>query len=125
MRYLVDTTFIIDHLRADRAAVERLDRMLSDGDEPFVNEVVACEAWSGSAVGDGDLETLLHALEFIQPGPEAAKLAGRWRSDARAGGWALSLSDALIAAAAHWADAVVVTRNVRDFALTPVRIETY
>jgi predicted nucleic acid-binding protein len=36
----------------------------------------------------------------------------------------LSLADALIAAATE-DDAVVLTRNVRDFALTPVRVEAY
>ncbi len=47
-------------------------------------------------------------------------MAGR-RPAARQG---LSLPDALIAAAAE-DDAIVLTRNVRDFALTPVRVETY
>jgi predicted nucleic acid-binding protein len=37
----------------------------------------------------------------------------------------LSLADALIAAAANNADAIVLTRNVRDFSLTPVRVESY
>jgi predicted nucleic acid-binding protein len=37
----------------------------------------------------------------------------------------LSLEDALIAAAAEAAEATVLTRNVRDFALTPARVETY
>jgi len=35
------------------------------------------------------------------------------------------LADALIASAAVAIDAAVLTRNVRDFALTPVRVETY
>jgi predicted nucleic acid-binding protein len=51
--------------------------------------------------------------------------AGRWRTEARALGRRLSLEDALVAAAAHASDAAVLTRNVRDFALTPVRVETY
>ena len=42
-----------------------------------------------------------------------------------AAGRHLSLADALIAAAADVADAAVLTRNIRDFAMTPVRIETY
>jgi predicted nucleic acid-binding protein len=37
----------------------------------------------------------------------------------------LSLADALIAAVADALGASVVTRNVRDFALTPVRVERY
>ena len=40
-------------------------------------------------------------------------------------GWTLSAPDALIAASAEAIDAAVLTRNVRDFALTQARIETY
>ena len=51
--------------------------------------------------------------------------AGRWRGEVRRAGRNLSLADALIAAAAEASDAIVLTRNVRDFSLTPVRVETY
>ena len=50
--------------------------------------------------------------------------AGQWRVDARGHGRALSLADALVAAAAEATDAVILTRNVRDFSLTPVRVES-
>jgi predicted nucleic acid-binding protein len=123
-RYVVDTSFVIDHLRGDRAAVDRLERIFGEGDEPLVNEIVACEAWAGAPTDDDpDLTALLRAMEFVQPGLDAAHLAGRWRDAARRRGHVLSLADALIAAAAD--DAVVLTRNVRDFALTPARVETY
>lgn len=124
-RYVLDTSFVIDHLRADPAAVSRFDRLFEDGDQPVINEVSACEAWTGAALdGDPALRALLNVVEFVQPGPLSAERAGRWRQEARARGRVLTLADALIAAAAD-DDAVVLTRNVRDFALTPVRIETY
>ena len=72
-----------------------------------------------------DFDAFLEPVEFIQPVPASALLAGRWRAEARADGKTLGLADALIAATAHAIDAAVLTRNVRDFALTPVRIETY
>lgn len=126
MRYVLDTTFVIDHLRNDPAAVRRFAAFFADGDELFVNEVVVCEAWAGAHLaGDPDLEALLRAIEFVQPGPTHARAAGRWRAEARAHGWTLALPDALIAACADSLDAAVLTRNTRDFALTPVRIETY
>lgn len=62
---------------------------------------------------------------FIQAGPEAARDAGRWRRAALARGGALSLGDALIAPEAHHMGAAVLTRNIRDFPLTPVRVLTY
>jgi predicted nucleic acid-binding protein len=126
MRYLIDTTFVIDHLRGAPAARDWIARAAEVGDQLFVNEAVVAEAWAGAhSDGDPDLEVFLRFLEFIQPGPDIARAAGRWRANARSRGWTLSMTDALIAAAAHSLDAVVLTRNLRDFALTPVTVERY
>lgn len=100
--------------------------MFEEGDQPVVTEVVVCEVRAGLRDQDEPiLERLLLPTEFVQPGRETALLAGRWRADARAAGRTLGLPDSLIAAAAFHLGGGVVTRNVRDFALTPVRIETY
>jgi predicted nucleic acid-binding protein len=126
VRYLLDTTFVIDHLRGDPVAVSRLARMVENGDEPIVCDVIACEAWAGAHDDDDrDLVALLRFVEFVQAGPEQARRAGRWRADARRRGWTLSAPDALIAATADALDARLITRNVRDFALTPVVVESY
>ena len=126
MRYLLDTTFVIDHLRGDPVAIDRLATIVDNGDEPFVCDVVACEAWTGAHKdSDPDLDGLLCFVEFIQAGPAQAWRAGRWRADALRRGRTLSAADALIAASAEAIDAAVLTRNVRDFALTSARVETY
>lgn len=126
MRLLLDSAFIIDVLAGVPEATERQRRLFDEGDEPFINEIVVCEVRAGLRASDaGDLETLLEPIEFIQPGPESAMLAGEWRRDAHERGYRLSLPDALIASAAHAIDAAILTRNTRDFALTPVRVETY
>lgn len=126
MRYVLDTTFVIDHLRDDPAAIGRFAAIFEVGDEVFVNEIVVCEAWAGAhGSADPDLEALLQVVEFVQPAPIHARAAGRWRAEARRRGWTLGLADALIAACADSLDAAVLTRNARDFALTPVRVETY
>lgn len=126
MAVLLDTTFVIDHLRGQPDAVERLRRLVDGGDLLFVNEVVVCEAWASARdPADRDLTVLLRFLEFVQPGPDVAQRAGRWRAEARARGQTLAATDALIAAAAVSLDAAVLTRNVRDFAVTPARVETY
>jgi predicted nucleic acid-binding protein len=126
MRYLLDSSLLIDHLRGHRPAVDRFRRLFEDGDDVFVNDVVVCELATGAKVHpDPALTALLEPLEFVQPGPDAAHLAGRWRRAARDRGLVLSVPDALIAAAAHSLDAAILTRNVRDFELTPVRIEPY
>lgn len=105
--------------------MERFSRIFELGDEAIVNEVVSCEAWTGApATGDPALRALMNAVEFVQPGPAAAELAGRWRREATDRGHVLGLPDALIAAAAV-PDAIVLTRDVRDFALAPARVENY
>jgi predicted nucleic acid-binding protein len=126
MQYLLDSAFAIDFLRGDPAAIERFGRLFEEGDEPLVTEIVVCEVATGApAHPDPDLVAFLEPMEFIQPGPDAALLAGQWRAEARSRGHHLSLPDALIAAAAESVGAVVLTRNQRDFALTPVRVEAY
>ena len=125
MRLLLDSTFLIDHLRGDLAATDRWHRIFSD-DRPFVNEIVACEVRSGLRPYEEDhLRSLLEPIEFVQPAVETALLAGRWRAELSRQGVTLSVADALIAAAAAAIRAAVLTRNVGDFALTPVSVETY
>ena len=123
---LLDTSFVIDVWRGRPAAVARLEALLEAAAPLFVNEVVVCELAAGLQPADVEAATrFLEPLEFIQPGPSSAMAAGRWRAQARAGGRTLHLADALIASAAMAAGATVLTRNVRDFALAPVAVETY
>jgi predicted nucleic acid-binding protein len=126
VRYLLDTTFVIDHLRDDQAAVDRFARLFEEGDEGFVTDVVAAEAWTGAPSDDDTaLSAMLEAVEYVTASPDDARIAGRLRARARADGRHLGLPDALIAATAMTLGAAILTRNVRDFSLTPVRVETY
>lgn len=125
MRYLLDTTFLIDYLRGVPAATTKMRSMFESADDLLVSEILVCEAASGALPGDGALAALLEPLEFIQPALPTALRAARWRFEARMRGSTLGLPDALIAAAAFDSDATVLTRNTRDFALTPARVEAY
>ena len=126
MRLLLDSTLVIDHLRGVPEAVDRVRRILEDGDDPIVSEVVVCEVRAGLlAEAEPHLATFLEPIEFVQPGAETAMTAGRWRADLRRTGRTLALGDSLIAATAHAHDARVITRNVRDFALAPIVVESY
>jgi predicted nucleic acid-binding protein len=126
MKLLLDSTFVIDLLEGVPAALDRQRAIFETGDEPLVNEIVVCEVRAGMKPRhQPSLIGILEPVEFIQPGPDAAMLAGAWRRDAHERGYRLGLADALIAAAADAIGAAVLTRNLRDFALTPVRVETY
>ncbi|MCI0583933.1 MAG: PIN domain-containing protein [Chloroflexi bacterium] len=126
MRLMLDASFLIDHLRDDPGAVARFAAIFEDGDEPLVNMIGVCEVATGLRPAEARrFASLLAAVEFVQAGPEAAQDAGRWRREARQSGNALSIGDSIIAAEAHHSGATVLTRNLRDFALTPVRVLTY
>jgi predicted nucleic acid-binding protein len=126
MRILADASFVIDYLRGLPEAETRWEAVFADGDEPVINEIVVCEVAAGLRARDvRRFEAFLEPVECIQPAPEAALMAGRWRAEARTAGRMLGLADALIAAAAFTDHAAVLTRNTRDFALTPVRLITY
>ena len=126
-RYLLDATFLIDRLRGDRAAHERFQALMEAGDEPLVCDVAAAEVWAGWRPDvESALELSLRYLEFVQPGPETSRLSGIWRAQARQRGRTLHIADALIAASAFHLEAIVLTRNVRDFSLfAGVEVETY
>lgn len=124
-RYVLDSTFLIDHLRDDPTTLERMLAMNLVGDALIVCDVSAAEVWSGRRSEHPAVETMLQYLEFVQPGPPTSRLAGIWRAEARQRGRHLALPDALIAATAFHLDAIVLTRNIRDFELTPARVEVY
>jgi predicted nucleic acid-binding protein len=126
VRLVLDSSFVIDHLRGEPAAVRRLRNAFEDGDEPIVTDVVVCEVRAGlRPEAEAHLRAFLEPMEFIQPGVETAMTAGRWRDELRRGGRTLSLGDALIGASADALGATVLTRNARDFALMPVAVEVY
>ena len=126
MKMMLDTTFVIDYLRRKPEALARLRSIYEAGDDPLVTSVVVSEAWSGARTTmDDDLDTFLRYFEYVHPGPSTARLAGTWRAEARLAGRTISIEDALIGATAFDQGAAILTRNVRDFALMPVRVETY
>jgi predicted nucleic acid-binding protein len=126
VRLLLDSAFVIDLMNGLPEAIVRQARIHEVGDEIMINEIVVCEVRAGlRRDGVERFGRLLEPIEFIQPGPETALLAGSWREEARSSGRHLSLADALIASAADSVGAAVLTRNLKDFALTPVRVESY
>ena len=116
MRYLLDTTLIIDHAHGHEPAMRLLERLYEEGAELFTCDVVVCEALSG---GTDDhrrvISRLLDPLDFVATDPAAARAAGDARLERHHAGGKLGLGDALIAAVARGMDATIVTRNRPDF----------
>ncbi|CAN5765573.1 hypothetical protein BH24CHL6_BH24CHL6_16780 [soil metagenome] len=126
MRYLLDSTLLLDHGNADPSATDLLRRLVEEGHDLYTCDVVTCETLSR---GDDEqlryVSTLLDALEYIATPPVAARWAARSRRERHLAGGKRSLGDALIAGLAAELDAVVVTRNRPDFERQGVAVLGY
>ena len=125
MRYVIDTTLLIDYVRGRAAAGEVIQSLFAEPNDLLICEAVVAEALS--ACSDDERAAIAHlidALEYVALPPDAAAWAGESR---RRGGRQSrrTLGDALIAAAAWFSDATVVTRNPQDFEAQGVRVLAY
>ena len=125
MRFLLDTTLLIDHAQGRAGAAEVLERLFSEPHELMVCDVVVTEALSkGPDEEMLVIGTLIRAVEYVATHPEAARWAGESRRRRRASG-PRSLADAMIAGVAHDLGATIVTRNPRDFESQGVAVLAY
>jgi len=116
VRYLLDSTMLIDHANRDAAATALLFRLFEEGHDLYTCDVVTCEALSRGGPDDlRHIVVLLDALEYVSTSPAAARRAGTARRERNDAGGKRALGDAIIAGIAADLDAVVVTRNRRDF----------
>jgi predicted nucleic acid-binding protein len=126
MRYLLDTTLVVDHAHGFPPAVALLKKLYEDGGELFTCDVVTCEALSG---GTDDhlaaVSAVLQPLEFVATSPEAARWAGASRLARHRADGKLGLGDALIAGVAISLGATLVTRNRADFERQGVSVLSY
>lgn len=125
MRYLLDTTVLIDHANGRPGAVALVRELFSEPNDLLVCDAVVTEATSG--VGDDDVGAiiaLIDAVEYVSTHPDAARWAGASRRRLRRTS-PRQLGDALIAGVAWFNDAIVVTRNPADFEVQGVRVLGY
>jgi predicted nucleic acid-binding protein len=126
VRYLLDTTVIVDHAHGHEPAMQLLDRLYTDGAELFTCDVVVCEALSGGTDEHRDVVgRLLRALDYVATDPAAARAAGEARLERHRAGGKLGLGDALIGAVARGRGATVVTRNRPEFERQGTPVLTY
>jgi predicted nucleic acid-binding protein len=126
MRYLLDSTLLIDHANGDEPAAALLRRLFEEGHELYTCDVVTCEVLSsGSDPEIKHLRTLLEALDYVATPPVAAAWAGESRRQRHLAGSKRSLADSLIAGVAHAISDSVVTRNRPDFERQGIPVQTY
>jgi predicted nucleic acid-binding protein len=125
VRYLLDTTLLLDHVRGKPSAVELVRSLFSEANDLYVCDAVVTESLSkGSDEEIAMIDMLLRPLEYVATTPDAARWAGASRrmlghtSPRR-------LGDAIIAGVAWSLQATVVTRNPRDFEIQGVPVLAY
>jgi predicted nucleic acid-binding protein len=125
MRYILDTTLLIDHSKDRPGVADLVARLFAESSDLYTCDVVVAEALSGGDdVQRSTIESMLRALEYVSTSPDAAVWAADSRRRRRAFG-ARSLADAIIAGVAWSLDAIVVTRNPADFEVQGVRVLGY
>ena len=126
MRYLLDSTVLIDYANGYRAAGAVLETLFSEASDIYTCDVVACESRSSGTNDHIELVSrLLEPLEYVSTTPEAAAWAAESRLRRHRQGGKLGLGDALIAGVAATIGATVVTRNRPDFERQGVSVLTY
>ena len=125
MRYLIDTTLLIDHASGHPDAVALVRELFSEPNDLLVCDAIVAEALSkGADESILAITALIAALEYVATPPDAASWAGASRRRLRRSS-PRQLGDALIAGVAWFNDAIVVTRNPRDFEIQGVRVLGY
>lgn len=125
MRYLLDTTLLLDHVRGKPSAVELVRSLFSEANDLYVCDAVVTESLSkGPDEEIAMIDMLLRPLEYVATTPDAARWAGASR---RALGHTSPrrLGDSIIAGVAWSLQATVVTRNPRDFEVQGVPVLAY
>ena len=126
MRYLLDSTLLIDHANRDEPASQLLGRLYAEAHDLYTCDVVTCETLSqGDASHLRRIRALLSAMEYIATSPKTARWAANARLARHRAGGKLGLGDSLIAGVAAELGAVVVTRNRPDFERQGIAVLTY
>lgn len=127
MRYLLDSTVLIDYSHDHPHGEAIMERVFEESSELYTCDVVSCESLSvGSAEQRDAIRSALDALEYVALDPDGARWAGdQRRSRIAEGRHKPSVGDALIAGLAWRLGATVVTRNARDFEAFDVPVLGY
>jgi predicted nucleic acid-binding protein len=125
VKYLLDTTLLIDHVHGRPEALALVEWLFSQTNDLYTCDVIVAEALSrGDAAEVAAITALIDVLEYVSTSPDAARRAGADRRRRNVTSYR-SLPDAIIAGVAWSLDLTVVTRNARDFEKLSVPVLAY
>jgi predicted nucleic acid-binding protein len=122
-RYLLDTNVLVDYSKGVGAVVAQVRAWATGNDEIGIGGVQVAEYYSGIAPANRrDARTFLSAFSRWPVTETAALQAGIDRYDFARVGVQIATPDAMIAGVARARSATLVTRNIRDFPMTDIRV---
>jgi predicted nucleic acid-binding protein len=125
VRYLLDTSLLIDHADGLPQAVALVARLFEEPNDLYTCDAVVAEALSrGTAEHLATVTAMLDVLEYVSTLPDAARRAAETRR--RRGQTShRTLGDALIGSVAWSVGATVITRNPADLIAQGIPVLTY
>lgn len=122
-RYLLDSDALIDFSKGAEPASSASLSWIDGDDEVAVCAITVAEFFAGLDQEQvASWEPFIAALWYWDISPEAARQAGRYRYTSVRAGRSMTTTDALVAAVAVERDALVVTGNVRHYAIGGVSL---
>ena len=115
-RFLVDTSLLIDHLRADRRALQYVQQLLTS--DTFVAASVVSKTEIRAGMRDGEeakTQALLDLFDWLPIDDEIAERAGDLLRRYRRSFVGIDLIDYFIAATAQCVNMTLVTLNAHHF----------
>jgi predicted nucleic acid-binding protein len=120
MRYIVDTSVLIDHLRGQRAATELLVKLVRRRHELWSVTLVRTEIIAGMRPAEAEpTHALLARLRWLDVTIPLADLAGTLASRFLRSHPGVDVADYVIAAGTQALGARLLTRNVKHFPMFP------
>jgi predicted nucleic acid-binding protein len=115
MKYVIDTSILIDHLRGIREATSLVEKVERGEIEGIVSTVTEAELLSAKGCEDPKekeiIEKLVGVFRKVEFDNEIAKIGAEFRRE-----YGTSLLDSVIAATAFREKCPVLTKNLKDFA---------
>lgn len=125
---ILDSSFLIDLMASDEAAVAKLEELVADGKPLGVPALTVTEVGTGlrDESAREAFDDVLVDIDVVPLDRDAALRAARIQRRLEADGQRIEVVDAMIAATALERDAAVVTRNVSEYRrVDGVRVTPY
>lgn len=127
---IFDTTFVIDILKGDSAAIAYLESLEKTSESRIVTAVTIHELWRGlGSINRKEQENILGILQALPVLPldfESAKISGGIDRKLSDEGISIDPEDAMIAGIAIKHNQKLLTRNIKHFSrIRDLKVETY